>query len=254
MRATGTTDGADLEVTMITIDPEIRLGDLVTVHPELARELERRGLDYCCGGDVTLETACRERGLDPVEVTADLTTAAEPPSTPDWAALDAVGLLDHILTTHHRRAWDELARLAASIDTIVAVHGERHPELHDVAACFAEIRADLEPHLRREEQVLFPMIRELATASTRPSFHCGSIRNPISVMLGEHDHVGALLARMRTLTAAYTTPPDGCASYQACYRGLAEFEADTHTHVHKENNRLFPMVVAMEERLAAHGG
>lgn len=145
-----------------------------------------------------------------------------------------------------------MPRITALLDKIVSVHGDRHPELADVAACYGRIRADLEPHLMKEERVLFPMVRELATSDGVPAFHCGSPRNPISVMLAEHDDVGELLAELRTLTSDYTVPADGCASYQAAFAALERLEADTHLHVHKENNLLFPMVVRMEhERTAA---
>jgi len=119
----------------------------------------------------------------------------------------------------------------------------------DELTCFDSLRADLEPHLVKEEQVLFPMIRELATARVKPTFHCGSVRNPISVMEREHDTAGAALARLRQLTNGYTPPADGCTSYEMLYRGLAELEADTHLHVHKENNVLFPLVERIERQL-----
>jgi len=98
--------------------------------------------------------------------------------------------------------------------------------------------------------VLFPMIRELETATEAPRFHCGTLQNPIAAMSSEHDRVGELLARLRALTDAYTVPDDGCASYQLLYTGLAELEADTHLHVHKENNCLFPAAIAAEQRFA----
>jgi regulator of cell morphogenesis and NO signaling len=94
------------------------------------------------------------------------------------------------------------------------------------------------------------MIRELAAAATAPRFHCGSLRNPIAVMMAEHDQAGDLLAALRTCTTGYQVPDDGCASYRALYHGLAELEGDTHLHVHKENNLLFPAVAAAEEALA----
>jgi len=170
---------------------------------------------------------------------------------PAWSSMDLIELVDHIEGTHHRYLWDELPRLTALTDKVLAVHGGRHPELADVAACLAAIRADLEPHLTKEERVLFPMIRALAVADTALTFHCGTLRNPISVMLREHDDVGFLLSQLRQFTDGYTPPPDGCASYRVLFEGLAEFEDDTHLHVHKENNVLFPMVVQREAGLAS---
>ena len=228
------------------------LGDLVTAHPSLARELERRGLDYCCGGQRSLADACGDEGQDVEAVVTDLTNLVHPDeAAPAWASMDMASLVDHLESTHHRYLWDEMPRLSALLDKIVAVHGARHPELEEIRACYSEIRADLEPHLTKEERVLFPMIRELATATAPPTFHCGTLGNPISVMLGEHDTVGDLLARLHALTDGYRTPADGCASYRAAFDGLAQLEADTHLHVHKENNLLFPQVLEHEQRLVA---
>lgn len=236
---------------MTVIHPHTTLAEVVTAHPALARELERRGLDYCCGGTRTIAEACTTQGLDPAIVVAELSVAGDDRKPAAWAAMRPSELVDHLEAIHHRYLWDELPRLAALLDKITAAHGCRHPELDDVRRAFDELRADLEPHMTKEERVLFPMIRELAVAETMPTFHCGSLANPISVMLAEHDRVGELLARLRGLTDGYQPPPDGCASYQACYQGLAELEADTHLHVHKENNLLFPAVVRLEAALRA---
>lgn len=237
------------------IDVSTTLAEVVTGWPDLAAELERRGLDYCCGGGRTLAEASTAAGLDATAVAAELNAAAYAlgsAGAADWATMSAHELVDHLVATHHAYLWAEMPRIRALVDKIVSVHGERHPELRAVADCYGRIRADLEPHLVKEERVLFPMVRELATATGVPSFHCGSLRNPISVMLAEHDDVGELLAELRQVTAGYTVPDDACASYQACYAALERLEADTHLHVHKENNVLFPMVVRMEqERTAA---
>jgi regulator of cell morphogenesis and NO signaling len=236
--------------TMDTIDIQTTLGALVNSHPELARQFERLGLDYCCGGGQSLADACADHGLDPAataKALADVTTG-EPAGA--WATMGMTELVDHLEITHHRYLWEELPRLSALIVKIVAAHGERHPELHDVAVRYEELRADMEPHLLKEERVLFPMIRELAASESAPAFHCGTLQNPISVMLREHDTVGALLAELRRLTNDYMPPADGCASYAACCVALANLEADTHLHIHKENNVLFPMVLRAERAVS----
>jgi regulator of cell morphogenesis and NO signaling len=159
-------------------------------------------------------------------------------------------LVDHIEAIHHRYLWDELPRWTALADKVAGVHGGSHPELVEVTRIFAALRADLEPHLANEERVLFPLIRELAGADVLPSFHCGSLAQPISVMLVEHDRVSELLTELRAVTSGFAAPADGCASFRACHQGLAYLEADTHMHAHKENNLLFPAVVHLEDHLA----
>lgn len=232
---------------MAVIEASMTLAELVSTHPELTRQLERRELDYCCGGQRSLAEACARQGLDPTEVASELEAAVDTSAAPeDWATMPAEQLVDHLESRHHRYLWEELPRLSALIDKVVRVHGGRHPELLDIQSCFDAIQTDLQPHMLKEERVLFPMIRELAASDTMPAFHCGSLRNPISVMMREHDAVGELLAHMRVLTDDYVPPADGCASYAALFGALAELELDTHLHVHKENHLLFPAVLAAE--------
>lgn len=235
---------------MTTAIPDRTLADAVTADPAATRVFEAYGLDYCCGGRRSIEEACRTAGVDVDAVLAALEDLGPAPEV-DWAGMGPAELVDHLEATHHAYLHTELPRLTALVDKVVGAHGARHPELADVEAIYAELRGELEPHLAKEERMLFPMIRELATATVPPSFPCGSLENPISVMLGEHDRAGDLLLRLRSITGGYEVPADGCASYRALYGGLAELEADVHLHVHKENNLLFPAVVALEASLVA---
>jgi regulator of cell morphogenesis and NO signaling len=232
------------------MSPSPTLASIVDADPAAARILERHQLDYCCGGQRTLDQACADRGIEANRVQAELD--ASPGGAPaEWADLDPAALVDHLESTHHRYLHDELPRVAALTRKVVGVHGDRHPELRAVASTFDELQAELEPHLRKEERVLFPMIRELTEAPVAPSFPCGLVESPIRVMLLEHDRAGELLAALRELSAGYQPPADACASYRALYRALEELEADTHLHVHKENNVLFPAVLELERERTA---
>lgn len=233
------------------IDPSMTLGEIVTLHPSLAVDLERRGLDYCCHGARTLAAAAGEAGLDPQTVADELSAARvdEPPAA--WASFGPAELVDHIESVHHRYLWDELARISALVDKIVAVHGTRHPELGEVQRLYAELRADLEPHLVREEQVLFPIVRRSLAAGDQAMSDAEDLTAEFESIAVEHETVGELLEELRRVTGGYEVPADGCATYAACYRALAELEADTHLHVHKESNVLIPSLRAQfEVRLA----
>ncbi|MCP4959917.1 MAG: iron-sulfur cluster repair di-iron protein [Actinomycetia bacterium] len=232
---------------MPSTDPSTTLADLVTAQPALAADLDRLGLDFCCGGQRPLADAVADAGLDLEKVIAMIEATPEAPSDPGWEGMD--GLVDHLETTHHAYLSDALPRLTALADKVAGVHGTNHPELTRVATLTAEIRSELEPHLIEEESVLFPMIRELATAAESPSFPYDALSNSIGGMLTEHDAAGALLAELRATTGGYAVPSDGCASYTLLYQGLAELEADTHVHIHKENNQLFPLVLEAEPGL-----
>jgi regulator of cell morphogenesis and NO signaling len=228
------------------------LGEIVTLHPSLAADLEQHGLDYCCHGARTLAAAASEAGLDPQDVADELSAARVDEPAAAWASLSPVDLIDHIESVHHRYLWAELPRISALVDKIVAVHGERHPELDEVQRLYTTLRADFEPHLVQEEQVLFPMIRQLAGPADRPRFQTEKIAEQIEALTAEHETVGELLDELNRVTGGYATPADGCPSYAACYRALAGLEADTHLHVHKESNVLFPALQAgPTERSAA---
>ena len=218
------------------------LGDLVANAPARAAVLDRLGLDYCCHGQRSLDDACTAAGLDATTVAASLdlvsaTPATEHPSEP-------AQLTEHIEATHHAYLHAELPELVALAAKVASVHAERHPELGEVGVLVNELAADLEPHMLKEERILFPAIRALL-AGTR-AFPFGTVRNPIAMMSIEHDRAGDLLAALRAATVGYRVPDDGCASYRALYERLAHMEADTHLHIHLENNVLFPAAVAAE--------
>jgi regulator of cell morphogenesis and NO signaling len=244
---------------MTTIDTHTTLGDLVTAHPGLAPELERRGLDYCCGGRSTLDEAARAAGFDPTDLARELAVATGGDEDgarhvagggvvdgrPAWADMGPAELTDHIVATHHRYLWDELPRLEALAGKVAGAHLPRHPELGEVQVLVTELRTDLEQHMAKEERILFPAVTHLARTGAAPGDGWATLARPISVMLIEHDRAGDLLARLRSVTGGFRAPSDACASYRAFYEGLAAVEADTHLHVHKENNVLFPAVLCL---------
>jgi regulator of cell morphogenesis and NO signaling len=205
------------------------LGDIVAANPSAARVFERHGIDYCCGGGRSLVEACADRGVDASVVGREL-DALPTDDPPAWAGLEPSALADHIVATHHAYLHQELPLLDALAGKVAAVHGRRHPELAEVARLVTLLRADLEPHLRTEEGVLFPAIR------------AGVVALDLGDVLDEHGRAGELLAGLRAATAGYAVPADGCASYASLYERLRALEADTHEHVHKENNVLFPAV------------
>ncbi len=238
---------AETEMGAIDTSADPTLAELVNARRGAARVLEHHQLDYCCGGARHLRAACAERGVDAQRVLREI-EALGPQPPPSWAHLGPADLADHIESTHHRHLHEELPRLSALAQRVAAVHGDRHPELALVEATFIELRADLEPHLRSEEELLFPMIRELAVAGRHATDHDEPLARSIRVLRSEHDRAGELLSQLRSLSFAYAVPDDACASYRSLYEGLADLEVDTHLHVHKENDLLFTAAVEQGRR------
>jgi regulator of cell morphogenesis and NO signaling len=232
--------------------------DLAAGIPGATRVFENFGIDYCCGGHRTLADACREASLPVEDLTRSLEEAGRA-SQPggaehDWRQESLTALTEYIIDTHHSFTRQELGRLEKLFDKVCSRHGENHPELFDARKTFYQLRQDLIPHMLKEEQVLFPYIErmEKAVAESRafpPSFF-GTVRNPVRMMMTEHDMAGDLLKQLRGITRGHTIPPDGCASFQTLYQALAALEVDLHLHIHLENNILFPRSIEMEETSA----
>ncbi len=223
--------------------------------PAAARVFERLGIDYCCRGACTLEQACQDANLSVEEARAWLEDARRTPapedSTRDWKTEPLAELVAHIKDTHHRYVRTETARLAPLFEKVCAVHAANHPELLKLRDTFQALAGELTTHLFKEEMVLFPYIvrMEEAVIEKAPVLPApfGTVRNPVAMMIREHDDAGNALRILRRESSNYAPPGDACASYQALYRALAEFEADLHQHIHLENNILFPRAVQMEQ-------
>jgi regulator of cell morphogenesis and NO signaling len=236
------------------------VGNIVRERIGAARVFERFGIDYCCGGDVPLEAACRQSGVGVDEVCTALeeeASALPEAGEPDWATLSLTELADDIVARHHTWLRSELPRLGGLIDRVLDAHGANHPELNELRDVFAALQNELYSHMMKEERVLFPIIRQLEEARAQGlgsiQFHCGSVNNPIRVMEHEHDDAGAALRRMRELTGGFQPPEDACESYRALLAGLQDLETDLHLHIHKENNILFPGAADLEAELSGTG-
>jgi regulator of cell morphogenesis and NO signaling len=215
------------------------LGELVAERPARARILEAAGIDYCCHGQRSLGDAATAAGLDATALVTDLSAVSDTAGV-EVDTLEPGALVSHIVSTHHAYLHAELPALRALADKVNSVHGGRHAELAEVARLVEALEADMEPHMAKEEAVLFPAITRLFSEGGDGA----SLAAPVGAMTAEHEGAGELLEQLRTVTRDYAVPADGCASYQSLYGRLAELESDTFRHVHLENNVLFPQVLA----------
>jgi regulator of cell morphogenesis and NO signaling len=237
------------EFSMNRIDTNCSVGALVREKPSRSRVFDRFEIDFCCGGKVSLEQACTKHGVPLEQIVAELESEDAQSTSSTLVDADAMTLselCDHIEATHHAYLRQELPRLDEMTAKVARVHGDKEPKLLEIRAAFVELEAELMPHMMKEEQILFPIIRKLEASTARPEFHCGSVSNPIRRMENEHDHAGDTLKRLRQLTNDYTPPGWACNTYRALFDGLRELEENMHQHVHKENNVLFVKAAELE--------
>jgi regulator of cell morphogenesis and NO signaling len=235
----------------MTIAATATVRDLAVEIPNATRIFEKLGIDYCCGGHKPLEEACSTANvpLDRVLRALEQGVDAPPPATGrDWATAPLGELVDHVLAKHHAYVKSEIPRLLALIAKVAGVHGKNHPDLGQVQQAFLELANELSGHLMKEEQVLFPYVKRMASGEECGPSCFGTVQNPIRMMMLEHDNAGEKLREMRRLTSDYALPADACFSYGILFHALLEFEADLHQHIHLENNILFPRAVELEAR------
>ncbi len=228
------------------------VGDIVAGDFRTAAIFQRFGIDFCCGGRRSLQEACRSADADPDAVLTALAALPAAAAEDDAARWPPEQLVDHIVATHHGYVRAAIPTIERYLAKLVEVHGTRHPELRQIRTCFESVSDELRQHMMKEEQVLFPYIKELAAHTdmcVRARSPFGTVGNPIAMMEREHREAAYALQLIRELTNQYTPPADGCTTYNVCLAELARFEADLHRHVHLENNVLFPAALQIEEDL-----
>lgn len=219
------------------------IGEIVAQDYRTAAVFKEAGIDFCCGGKKTIAAACNEKGIDEEDLLGRLeeVRATSIDNNHNFNEWDPGFLCDYIINVHHSYVRRNLPELLAYTEKIARVHGDRHPELYEVADLFSAVNDELLPHLDKEEKILFPAIKDmLKTGSERSA---GIVKSEISGLSGEHESAGDAMDRIKELTQNYKVPADACNTYRVSLGLLEEFENDLHTHVHLENNIVFPKAI-----------
>lgn len=228
------------------------LADIVTQSHQAAPIFEKYHLDFCCKGKRTLALACSEKGLQLEVIETELNEALQSSAgLQEQMFLDMTNdqLIGYILLKHHFYCRQNMPVIYGHLEKVAMKHGDRYPHMRQAYLKFAMLKSELESHLLKEEQVLFPRIKQLETfaqSGSESAEHLAHLINaPVSVMESEHDHAGALMQEIRRLTNDYTPPEDACTTHRLSLQELRDFEEDLHRHVHLENNILFPRAAAL---------
>ncbi len=219
---------------------ETTVGQIATDHPLATRVFARHKIDYCCGGGSPLKNVCEKDGLNAESLLEEINNELETIDYDEkkWNNEPLSDLIDHILITYHRPLDEELPRLEQMVCKVYDVHGDKDPEMFaELKNVYLGLKAELDGHMMKEEQILFPMIKRGE----------GSLADgPVRVMMMEHDNAGNALRRFRELTKDYNVPEEACNTWRALWHGLEALEESLHQHIHLENNSLFPRALKGE--------
>lgn len=223
----------------------LTVGEIVANDFRTSSVFKKAGIDFCCGGKQSFNEACIENGIDAAQLENEILTATEEPMNEfmNFKNWNPVFLSEYIVNTHHKFVLKNLPELVFFTQKIASVHGENHSELVEVADLFVKINTELLQHLKNEEEVLFPAIKEVINTNSATAKK--TIVSEITRMLDEHDFAGGAMDEINRITKGYQVPADGCNTYRVAFKLLEQFEDDLHTHVHLENNILFPKALEL---------
>lgn len=231
--------------------PGSTIREIVTADFRTAAVFRKLHIDFCCSAERTLADACRDQGVPVEAVLAELVEAAHVPDDgPAVGTSDLDALVSHILDHHHTYVREALPLIQAHTERVARVKGDRHPEMIEVDRVFTTAAAALVAHMDQEEQVVFPYIVALERARRSglpaPAAQFASVEEAIRAMERDHRDAADAMERIRELTNAFTYPEDACTTFRVCVQELAALERDLHTHMHLENNLLFPAALELD--------
>jgi regulator of cell morphogenesis and NO signaling len=231
------------------------IGKIVAENYKAASVFKKYKIDFCCNGNRSIADASRKKQMDEDTLINELkeATGEKNQGEIDFKSFPLDLLVDYIEKTHHRYIDSKIPEITPYLDKIVSVHGDNHPELYEVERLFKESAGDLTAHLRKEELMLFPYIRQLVkeqiSGGKKPVTKIGDAVEYIALMEDEHETEGERFRNISELTDDYTPPSDACNTYRVTLSLLQEFEEDLHRHIHLENNILFPKAIALTEAM-----
>ncbi len=242
----------------MTIQEKMIIGEIVAFDYRAASIFNKHGIDFCCQGKRSLKEACEAKKVNIEEVInglEEVLNIKQETGRIDYASWPINTLADHIEENHHSYVKQKIQEIIPYLVKVCRVHGENHPELHDIYKEFMASSEELRSHMQKEEVVLFPYIRKMMGSPCSTVFaqaaQFGSIENPLKQMEAEHLTEGNRFSRILALSNNYTTPEDACSTYRVTFALLKEFQDDLHVHIHLENNILFPQVIEMERTHSA---
>jgi len=236
-----------------------KVGAIVAKNYRTAKVLTAFGIDFCCRGGITLDEACQNEGVSLDELLPALREAYEKPDEENFKEMLPRDLIKHIVSVHHSYIDETGPVLLGYLRKIERVHGDRHPELHEVRAEFEEALDQLSAHMEKEETILFPFIERIEAAEEtssplQPGPGPANVEAPIRMMEDEHEVEGERFRKISGLTSGYEPPRDACQTYRVSFQLLQEFENDLHRHIHLENNILFKQAKEMYSDVASPVG
>ncbi|EHL7174733.1 iron-sulfur cluster repair di-iron protein ScdA [Staphylococcus pseudintermedius] len=216
-----------------------KVADIVTHYPKTADVFRKHGIDFCCGGQISLEEAVSNHPkLSLTPLLQELEDASQQQGEgmqPQY--LSVPSLIQYIQARYHDTLREEFKQLTLYVTKLSRVHGPNHPNLVTLKSTFDAFKSAMLTHTDEEDQNAFPKLVRSANGET-----VEDIDAVVQSLVDDHDEAGALLQQMRELTHDFQPPAEACGTWRLVYDRIAHLEREIHAHVHLENHVLFPKI------------
>ncbi|EGQ3560573.1 iron-sulfur cluster repair di-iron protein ScdA [Staphylococcus pseudintermedius] len=216
-----------------------KVADIVTHYPKTADVFRKHGIDFCCGGQISLEEAVSNHPkLSLTPLLQELEDASQQQGEgmqPQY--LSVPSLIQYIQARYHDTLREEFKQLTPYVTKLSRVHGPNHPNLVTLKSTFDAFKSAMLTHTDEEDQNAFPKLVRSANGET-----VEDIDAVVQSLVDDHDEAGALLQQIRELTHDFQPPAEACGTWRLVYDRIAHLERETHAHVHLENHVLFPKI------------
>jgi regulator of cell morphogenesis and NO signaling len=217
---------------------------------------KKYGINFCCSGNISLESACSLKNLDASVVMAELDEATRDirlPNNLKFADWKVSFLADYIQHVHHDYLYQNIPALSTSLSSFIAGHKKKFPQLEELNEVFVTLSEILLAHISHEDEIIFPYVRQIEAAYRRNESYGNllvkTLRKPVGNIEREHKEIAELLRNLKRVLTNFHFPDNACTNHQVIYHRLQEFYDDMIQHMHLENNILYPKMKEIEQRL-----
>ncbi len=234
------------------VNPNKSIGEIAVEYDDAIELFEKRDINYAFGGRQTLQDACEQAGVPLPEIISALGNMKNfnpGERALDWSDRSMGVIIDHIVKRQHAYLRLRLAFFCKKSSELAKAPGEVDPSVVQLNKTLLDIAEHLEEHMKEEEEVVFPYLKEMELATEQGINRSNRYRelavpqHPIAKLTWKHEVMWDQWVTLRKLTNDYQAPAGANPDFVALCRGLKEFQEIFQEHGHLEDNILFRKAV-----------
>ncbi|WP_456379107.1 DUF542 domain-containing protein [Lutibacter sp.] len=228
----------------MNITKEKTVAEVVSENMGADHIFSKYNIDFCCGGNVTLEKACEEKGIAFDKLKEEIETVVNIISNDtNFNEMDLNSLIDYAQNIHHNYFSEKIPLLLQMSLKVAEVHWQQHKEVIEINNLFNSVVPELNEQITTEEKKFFPSIKKHIEQKNIELIELESLTKIILNIENVHKQIRDIFKNISKLTNNYSPPEGACNTFKSLYISLQEFEQKLHSYLHFEKHILFPRVI-----------